>query len=222
MSKSVGNIAPLHEVLDSHGRDAVILYFVGAHYRQPIAFDESRRWRRPRSVQRIREARRGGSVAGDSRPSCRAAARRFFAALADDFNTPSALAAMWDWIREANRRDDPVGDRDLREMLGVLGLENLLELPGRPARGASRWPSARAIARAEDDFATRRRAARADRGAGLVGARHADGFELQPVGVIVYGRNAVREALRGARVDGRRDPRPARRSRANPGWAAAR
>jgi len=51
----------------------------------------------------------------------------FFDALADDFNTPRALAAMADWIREANRVAGPVGDSHLREMLGVLGLENLLE-----------------------------------------------------------------------------------------------
>ena len=38
MSKSVGNITPLHEVLDAYGRDVVILYFAGAHYRQPIAY----------------------------------------------------------------------------------------------------------------------------------------------------------------------------------------
>ena len=34
---------------------------------------------------------------------------------------------MFDWVREANASDSPVGDADLREMLGVLGLENLLE-----------------------------------------------------------------------------------------------
>ena len=49
----------------------------------------------------------------------------FFAALADDFNTPRALGALFEWIREANRRDGAGRARGPREMLGVLGLENL-------------------------------------------------------------------------------------------------
>jgi cysteinyl-tRNA synthetase len=51
----------------------------------------------------------------------------FFAALAEDFNTPAAMAAVFEWIREANRaQPGTVGSADLAEMLGVLALENLL------------------------------------------------------------------------------------------------
>ncbi len=50
----------------------------------------------------------------------------FFDALADDFNTAKALPALYEWIGEANKLPR-VGDADLREMLGVLGLEGLLE-----------------------------------------------------------------------------------------------
>ena len=56
MSKSVGNIRSLSGALDEHGRDALIMYFAGGHYRQPLAFSRGRRWRRPRrSVERIRD-----------------------------------------------------------------------------------------------------------------------------------------------------------------------
>jgi cysteinyl-tRNA synthetase len=51
---------------------------------------------------------------------------RFFEALRDDFNTPTALAAAFEWIREANSREG-VGRADLAEMLSVLALDNLLE-----------------------------------------------------------------------------------------------
>jgi len=37
-----------------------------------------------------------------------------------------SMAAAFDWVREANRSGDAVGDADLREMLSVLGLDNLL------------------------------------------------------------------------------------------------
>jgi cysteinyl-tRNA synthetase len=56
---------------------------------------------------------------------------RFFEALAEDFNTPAALAVVFEWVREANRAraaaSAQVGDADLREMLAVLALDNLLE-----------------------------------------------------------------------------------------------
>ena len=52
----------------------------------------------------------------------------FFAALAEDFNTPKALASLFEWVREANRRPEPSGDRDLRAMLDVLGLGQLAPL----------------------------------------------------------------------------------------------
>ena len=42
------------------------------------------------------------------------------------------LAAAFDWVREANRSPEAVGDADLREMLGVLGLENLLSVTAEP------------------------------------------------------------------------------------------
>ncbi len=50
---------------------------------------------------------------------------RFWDALADDYNTPKALEALYEWIREANKRDG-AGDAGLREMLTALGLETLL------------------------------------------------------------------------------------------------
>lgn len=130
MAKSVGNIFMLHEAIASYGRDALIAYFCGGHYRQPIDFDEDRLSEARRRVDRIREAAR--HLRPGPSPTWSAPLReRFFAALAEDYNTPAALAAAFDWVREANRayRDgsEPVGDGDLREMLSVLALDNLLE-----------------------------------------------------------------------------------------------
>jgi cysteinyl-tRNA synthetase len=77
---------------------------------------------------------------------------RFFAALADDFNTAEALAALWAWVREANRREEPVGDADLREMLAVLGLENLLERDGVAPPEVVELAQERVRAREHSDF----------------------------------------------------------------------
>jgi cysteinyl-tRNA synthetase len=179
MSKSIGNIAPLHEVLEAHGRDAVILYFAGAHYRQPIVFGEEQLRAATAGVARIREAARR-LVPGESPAALEPLRERFFEALAEDFNTPSALAAMWEWIRKANSHEGPVGDGDLREMLGVLALENLFEVASAPDTVVA-LAVARQQARAAGDYA------RADELRGRIEAEawsvrdSAGGFELSPL-----------------------------------------
>ncbi|MEA2371340.1 MAG: cysteinyl-tRNA synthetase [Solirubrobacteraceae bacterium] len=144
MGKSLGNVSALHEVLDAYGRDAVVMYMCGGHYRQPIAFGPTELTQAAASVARVRGIARR-LAPGPSPPEMSPLRERFFAALADDFNTPQALAAVFDWIREANRRSDPgshgagstpfsgdpgatvVGNDDLRAMLDILGLANLLD-----------------------------------------------------------------------------------------------
>ncbi len=152
MAKSVGNIFVLRDALRTYGRDALIMYFCSGHYRQPIEFDDERLQQSAASVKRLKDAAR--RLAPGPSPEWSAPLReRFFAALADDFNTPAALAAAFDWVREANRADAAVadaavadaavadaavgdatvgdatvGDADLREMLGVLALDNLLDV----------------------------------------------------------------------------------------------
>ena len=107
--------------------------------------------RRRAGVRRIREAGRR-LAPGDSPEELAPLRDAFFDALADDFNTAEALAALYEWVREANRREGAVGDAHLREMLGVLGLENLLDADeAAAAGGASSWPrGARRRARPKD------------------------------------------------------------------------
>jgi cysteinyl-tRNA synthetase len=152
MAKSVGNVALLHEVLEAYGRDPVIMLFVNAHYRGPMAFDDDAMEQAAARVKRVREAGRR-LVDGPSPADMAPFKERFFAALRDDFNTPTALAAAFEWIREANSREN-VGRDDLVEMLSVLGLENLLEPESVEAGGeAEAMLRAREEARAARDFA---------------------------------------------------------------------
>jgi cysteinyl-tRNA synthetase len=134
MAKSVGNIFVLRDALDTYGRDALLMYFCGGHYRQPVEFDDERLSEAAARVRRIREA--GRKLVAEPSPEWSTPLRdRFFDALARDFNTPRALAALFDWVTEANSSSDQVGDVDLREMLAVLGLENLVsaDTPEAPA-----------------------------------------------------------------------------------------
>jgi cysteinyl-tRNA synthetase len=156
MAKSVGNIFLLHEALDQAGRDALIMYFVSGHYRQPLAYSQDALDEAAASVERVRDfARRldPETPADGIEPY----AERFFAALADDFNTPAARAAMFDWIAEGNRRLDAgerLGPGALREMLWVLGLDNLLDTAEEADPEAERLLEEREAARAARDFGT--------------------------------------------------------------------
>ena len=126
MAKSVGNIRLLHGALDEFGRDALVMYFSGGHYRQPLAFSAERLAEASARVDRLREAARRVTPGSASPADLEPLRDRFLDALADDFNTPRALAALFDWVREANRREEPVGDEHLVEMLTLLGLETLI------------------------------------------------------------------------------------------------
>ena len=136
MAKSVGNIAPLHDVLDRYGRDAVLMYLISGHYRQPLAFSEGELEDAARRVYRIRDALRRLETGSESPADMAVHRDAFFAALANDFNTPAALASLFEWVREANRRGQSVGDSHLREMLDVLGFGELAPLSAAGEDGA--------------------------------------------------------------------------------------
>ena len=179
MSKSEGNIRGLGEALDEVGRDALLMYFVAGHYRQPIAYTRERLDAAAASVERVREA--GRRVTDGESPEELAPLRdAFFDALADDFNTARALASLFDWIREANRREGPVGGSHLREMLEVLALDNLLEASEGPPEELVELARRRSDARAARDFAEADRLRDEVRAAGWEIRDGPDGPELVP------------------------------------------
>jgi cysteinyl-tRNA synthetase len=154
MSKSVGNIFQLSEALDRHGRDAVVAYLVSGHYRQPLEFSEQALTEAAARVERIRNFVRELPSDEDSGEDEFVAARReaFLEALADDFNTPRALAALFELVAEGNRRSLPGARAALEEMLPLLGLESLLLDDEAADPEAERLMAEREEARATGDF----------------------------------------------------------------------
>jgi cysteinyl-tRNA synthetase len=157
MSKSLGNIFQLSEALDRFGGQAVVAYLTSGHYRQPLEFSEQALEEASTRVERIRnfldEASDDGG--GEADPFVTQRREAFLAALADDFNTPRAWAALFELIAEGNRRPLP-GVRDaLAELLPLLGLESVLEGEGgdAPDAEAEELLAERERARAERDFA---------------------------------------------------------------------
>ncbi|MBX5441212.1 MAG: cysteine--tRNA ligase [Solirubrobacteraceae bacterium] len=178
MAKSVGNIALLRDVVERWGRDAVLLAFASAHYRQPMRFDDQVMTQATRSVERIREAARR---AGDGpSPELEPLRDRFFDALADDFNTPAAMAALYEWITRSNASGG--GDAaQLREMLEVLALDNLLDadVPQAPPEVVE-LAERRVAARAARDFALADELRDRIAAAGWTVRDGPDGYELTP------------------------------------------
>jgi cysteinyl-tRNA synthetase len=152
MAKSVGNIRLLHGALDEYGRDAFVMWMVGAHYRKPVAYSEEALEEASRAVDRVKDVVRRLDPAAAGLDDH---AERFFDALADDFNTPQARAVLFDWVSEANRRMDAgeqVGPGRLEEMLWALGLEDLLEVEDEAPDELQELAAEREEARAARDF----------------------------------------------------------------------
>ncbi|HTB70810.1 MAG TPA: cysteine--tRNA ligase [Solirubrobacteraceae bacterium] len=179
MAKSVGNIAPLHEVIEQYGAEAVVMYLVSGHYRQPLAFSPTVMQQAQANVTRIREAGRRLSP-GPSRADLESLRDSFFDALADDFNTPKALSALNEWIADAVVAADVSGDAHLREMLGVLGLERLLDPIADAPEAVRELAQRREQARAGRDFAAADRLREEIAAAGWEVRDVAGGFELLP------------------------------------------
>src|SRR4051812_36270337 len=149
MSKSEGNIFQLSEALDRYGREAVVAYLISGHYRQPLAFGSGEMEQAVAQVERLKnffrehpggeasvEGHRAGIAESSRRPSTDAsdhtAATRvegFRDALADDFNTPRALAQVFELVGEVNRGEVPAAEAAgaAAEMLALVGLSSLAQ-----------------------------------------------------------------------------------------------
>jgi cysteinyl-tRNA synthetase len=136
MSKSVGNIRALRDVLDRWGREATLVYLLTGQWRKPMDFSSEAMEAAQARTERFRDVFRG-----PSEPAPEGAWERFAAALDDDFNTPEALAVMHEW------RDHEL----LRESLDTFGLASLAEQEEAPAEIAS-LAERRLAARKERDF----------------------------------------------------------------------
>ena len=155
MAKSVGNIALLHEALEQYGPQTLLMYFAGGHYRQPLAFSPDELDDARGAVSSLRELIRRLDPSAPEPEGLPEHAERFWAHLADDFNTPAARGVLFEWVREANRRLDrgeTVGIGSLRELVWALGLESLFEGEAAADPDAERLMAEREEARAAKDF----------------------------------------------------------------------
>jgi cysteinyl-tRNA synthetase len=153
MSKSEGNIFQLAEALDRFGREAVVAYLVSGHYRQPLAFSEEALEESAARVERLRNFLRENPPGEEPGPEANARLERFRDALADDFNTPRALAEAFDLVSAANRETIAGAGTALARMLRLLGLDTLTEAGDEAGEEEERLLAEREEARTARDFA---------------------------------------------------------------------
>jgi cysteinyl-tRNA synthetase len=118
MSKSVGNIATIEEVLDEWGRETTLLFFLTAHWRKPIDFSVETMTAAQAQAESFRNAFRVQASPPQTDPV--PPWSTFVDTLEADFNTPEALAIMHGWRTSGHLEL-------LRGALALFGLEGLAE-----------------------------------------------------------------------------------------------
>jgi cysteinyl-tRNA synthetase len=124
MSKSLGNFFTVREVLAKYDPEVVRFFIVRAHYRSPLNYSDQHlddaRAGLTRLYTTLRDA--GSPPAAGAIDWNSAYAARFRAAMDDDFNTPEAVAVLFDLATEVNRTHTPGDAALLRRLAGLLGL----------------------------------------------------------------------------------------------------
>ncbi len=126
MSKSLGNFFTVREILNRYRAEEIRYFILTSHYRSPLNYDDEHLDHARAALTRFYTALRG---LPDAPPSDAPPFRgRFDEAMDDDFNTPEALAALFELAREINRLRDSDAERAaghaalLRKLGGILGI----------------------------------------------------------------------------------------------------
>ncbi len=127
MSKSLGNFFTIRDVLRRFHPEVVRLFIVRAHYRSPLNYSDSNLEDARQALLRLYNALTPaldapGSGSDEPIDWTDRHAARFRDAMDDDFNTPEALAVLFELAALANRGVDPAAEQRLRQLAGILGL----------------------------------------------------------------------------------------------------
>jgi cysteinyl-tRNA synthetase len=153
MAKSEGNVFQLSEALDRFGAEAVIDFLISGHYRQPISFGVEALEQAVARNERLRDFFRAAErVDGEADPLVAAGREAFLAALADDFNTPRAMAEIYDLVSEGNKRPLAGAHAAVADLLDLVGLGSLSAVDEAVDPDAERLAREREEARAARDF----------------------------------------------------------------------
>lgn len=130
MSKSLGNFFTIRDVLKHYPAEVLRYFIIASHYRSPLNYSSEALDNAKTSLERFYTALSGLDVSTADLPESAAEfEQRFAAAMNDDFNTPEAMAVLFEIVREVNRAEK-AGNRTeaaqyarlLKQLGAVLGL----------------------------------------------------------------------------------------------------
>ena len=126
MSKSLGNFFTIREVLKKYDAEVVRFFILRAHYRSPLNYSDTHLDDAKGALTRLYTALKTTGEVGSGKWEGvdwnEVYAQRFKAAMDDDFNTPEAVAVLFDLANEANRTQSAESAAQLKALAGVLGL----------------------------------------------------------------------------------------------------
>ena len=166
MSKSVGNVASIQDVISEWGRETALLFLMTGHWRKPLEFSPEAMTAASVQVETLRNALRGTTRAEGDWDA-------LVAVLDDDFNTPAALALLHQWARAGALEE-------LQRGLAIFGLGDLGDSVEAPAEIRA-LAQDRQAARASRDFAASDRLRDEIASAGWEVRDVPGGFELVPL-----------------------------------------
>jgi cysteinyl-tRNA synthetase len=160
MSKSLGNFFTIRDVLQRYDGETLRFFMLRTHYRSPFNFSDTHLDDARTALRRLYTALDGVEAAGTELDWSQPAAAAFREAMNDDFNTPLALAVLFDLASDLNRTRSPQTAALLRSLGATLGI--LQQAPraylqggdgGIDAAAVDTLIAARAAAKQARDFA---------------------------------------------------------------------
>ena len=122
MSKSLGNFFTIRTVLEQYDPEVVRFFILRAHYRSPLNYSDKHLDDAKAALTRLYNALRDVETTSDAIDWSHPEAVRFKAAMDDDFNTPEAIAVLFDLANEVNTNKATEAANLLKNLAGVIGL----------------------------------------------------------------------------------------------------
>ena len=133
MSKSLGNVLLVHDLIETIPGEVIRLALLSAHYRQPLDWSAQTIDSARRMLDRLYGAVRGIEISDEARAAAEAP-EALVAALEDDLNTPKAMAEYFALARALNKSNDPAEMEALAAQMYAAG-----ELMGLLAGDPEEW-----------------------------------------------------------------------------------
>src|SRR5260363_89264 len=122
MSKSLGNFCTIRDAFARFDAETVRFFIVRAHYRSPLHYSPAHLEDAHRALTRLYTALKESPPDAEALDWQEPHAQRFRDAMNDDFNTPEAVAVLFDLAGAVNRSRNALLARQLKGLAGTLGL----------------------------------------------------------------------------------------------------